>query len=214
MTKDFSKYQDIIDSFRGKVNETGFESKFALSTKNFAKTEKFILKMELKRLAGACTRSIDLRGLVDGICKLFEYNGQSHFLDDVAIRVFEENVVEYNDYTFGVYDAVKNTKNNFRIIYQKEQSGNIRSSDDSLKKTQEKLQYPATLYQFDDNKYRFEERMNYAIAIIITLENRQQLLATSADISVTGCKLRLTNQLPLDVGQIIAVNFFGFRAKI
>ena len=213
MTKDFSKYQDIIDSFRGKVNQASFESRFALTTKHFVKTEKFILKMELKRLSGACTRSIDLRGLVDGVCKLFEYNGQSHFLDDVAIRVFEENVAAYNGYTFGVYEAVKNTKNNFRIIYQKEQSGNIRPSDDSLKKTQEKLQYSASLYQFDDNNYRFEERMNYAIAITITLENKQQLLATSVDISVTGCKFRLTNQLPFDIGQIIAVKFSGLDHK-
>lgn len=213
MTKDFSKYQDIIDSFRGKVNQASFESRFALTTKHFVKTEKFILKMELKRLSGACTRSIDLRGLVDGVCKLFEYNGQSHFLDDVAIRVFEENVAAYNGYTFGVYEAVKNTKNNFRIIYQKEQSGNIRPSDDSLKKTQEKLQYSASLYQFDDNNYRFEERMNYAIAITITLENKQQLLATSVDISVTGCKFRLTNQLPFDIGQIIAVKFSGLEHK-
>ena len=213
MTKDFSKYQDIIDSFRGKVNQASFESRFALTTKHFVKTEKFILKMELKRLSGACTRSIDLRGLVDGVCKLFEYNGQSHFLDDVAIRVFEENVAAYNGYTFGVYEAVKNTKNNFRIIYQKEQSGNIRPSDDSLKKTQEKLQYSASLYQFDDNNYRFEERMNYAIAITITLENKQQLLATSVDLSVTGCKFRLTNQLPFDIGQIIAVKFSGLDHK-
>ncbi|MDX2369804.1 MAG: PilZ domain-containing protein [Colwellia sp.] len=213
MTKDFSKHQDIIDSFRGKVNKTGFDTKFTLSTNNLVKTEKFILKMELKRLAAACTRSIDLRGLVDGVCKLFEYNGQSHFLDDVAIRVFEENVAEYGDYTFGVYEAVKNTKNNFRVIYQKEQSGNIRSSDDSLKKTQEKLQYPASLYQFDDYDDRFEERMNYAIAIIITLENKQQLLATSVDISVEGCKFRLTDKISLKIGQITNIKFSGLEQE-
>jgi len=213
MTKDFSKHQGIIDSFRGKVNETGFDTKFALSTNNLVKTEKFILKMELKRLAGVCTRSIDLRGLVDGVCKLFEYNGQSHFLDDVAIRVFEENITKYGNYTFGVYDAVKNTKNNFRVIYQKEQSGNIRVSDNSLKKTQEKLQYPASLYQFDDYSDRFEERMNYAIAITITLENKQQLRATSTDISVGGCKFRLTDKSPLNIGQIINIKFSGLAQE-
>jgi hypothetical protein len=212
MTKDFSKYQDIIDSFRGKVNKTGFETKFTLSTNNLVKIEKFILKMELKRLAGVCTRSIDLRGLVDGECKLFEYNGQSHFLDDIAIRVFQDNVAEYNDYTFGVYEAVNNTKNNFRVIYQNEQSGNIRSSVESLKKTQEKFQRPASLYQFD-YKDRFEERMNYAIAITITLENKQQLRATSTDISVMGCKFRLTDEKPLDIGQIIEVKFSGLKQE-
>lgn len=132
MIKDFSKYQHIIDTFRGKVNKTNFDAKFASSTKSLSKTEKFILKMELKRLASACTRSIDLRGLVNGVCKLYEYNGQSHFLDEVAIRVFEEHVAEYGTYTFGVYEAVKNTENNFRVIYQTEQSGYIRTTEEPV----------------------------------------------------------------------------------
>lgn len=211
MTKDFSKYQDIIDSFRGKVNKAGFDTKFASSTSHLSKTEKFLFKMELKRLASGCTRSIDLRGLVDGVCKHFEYKGQSHFLDDVAISVFETNVDEYGDYTFGVYDAVKNTKNHFRVIYQNEQSGNIRTLDEPLKKTQEKLQYPASLYQFNDYNDRFEERMNFAIAIIVTLENKQQLQATSSDISISGCKFRLTNEMPLNVGQIVDIKFSGLE---
>jgi hypothetical protein len=213
MTKNFSKHQNIIDSFRGKVNKTSFETTFASSTHNLAKTEKFILKMELKRLAGPCTRSIDLRGLVNGVCQLFEYKGQSHFLDTIAIRVFEDNVAEYDDYTFGVYEAVKNTENNFRVIYQNEQAGNIRSSTDPVKATQEKLQYPASLYQFDDYDDRFEERMNFAIAIIITLKNKQQLLATSSDISMTGCKFRLTGEMPLKIGQVIEVRFSGLEQQ-
>ena len=51
--------------------------------------------MELKRLAQPCTRLIDLRGLVDGECKTYEYNERPHYLDDVAIKVFEENVAYY-----------------------------------------------------------------------------------------------------------------------
>jgi len=213
MTIDFSKYQDIIDSFRGSVNKTSFDSKFALSTNNLVKTEKFILKMELKRLAAPCTRSIDLRGLVDGVCQLFEYKGQSHFLDDIAISVFEDSVAKYHGYTFGVYEAVKNTKNNFRVIYQNKQAGNIRPSSAPLKKGQEKWQYPASLYQFDDYDDRFEERMNFAIAIIVILENKQQLLATSSDISMTGCKFRLIDEKTLDVGQIVDIKFSGLEQK-
>jgi hypothetical protein len=213
MNTDFSKYEDIIDSFRGKVNKVGFDTQFDLSTHNLAKTEKFILKMELKRLAGECSRSIDLRGLVNGVCKLFEYDGQSHFLDDVAIRVFEANIAEYEVYTFGVYEAVKNTKNNFRVIYKNEQLGNIRGSDEPLKKTQEKLQYPASLYNFDNYYDRFEERMNFAIEIIVTLENQQQLDATSADISITGCKFRLTNEVSLQIGEIITIQFSGLQRE-
>jgi hypothetical protein len=213
MNKDFSKYQDIIDSFRGKANKAGFDSKFSLSTHNLNKTEKFLLKMELKRLDSVCTRSIDLRGLVNGVCKLFEYNGQSHFLDEIAIRVFEANIIEYEAYTFGVYEAVKNTENNFRVIYQNEQSGNMRVTDNSLKKTQEKLQYPASIYQFTDYFDRSEERMNFAIPIIITLTNNKNLNATTADISVTGCKFRLISAVPLITGEIITIKFSGLEGE-
>ncbi len=213
MTKDFSKHQNIIDNFRGKVNKTGFDTKFEAATSNLVKAEKFLLKMELKRLAGVCTRSIDLRGLVDGECTLFEYKGQSHFLDDVAVGVFEESVAEYDGYTFGVYEAVRNTENNFRVIYQKEQSGRMLYADEQLKKTQEKYQYPASLYHFDDYDDRFEERMNFAIAIVVILENKQHLIATSSDISMTGCKFRLTDELPLQIGQRLDIKFSGLEQE-
>ncbi|HCM46464.1 MAG TPA: hypothetical protein DIS98_02765, partial [Colwellia sp.] len=64
----------------------------------------------------------DLRGLVNGECQLFDFQGQSHFLDDVAISTFKENVAMYGGYTFGVYEVVKNAKNSFRNIYQNEQT--------------------------------------------------------------------------------------------
>ena len=64
MSKDFSKYSKIIQQFRGQVNRSDFEPKFAKATEGLAKTERFLLKMELKRLASPCTRLIDLRGHV------------------------------------------------------------------------------------------------------------------------------------------------------
>jgi len=216
MSTDFSKYQKIIDNFRGEVNKPSFDIKFTQSTKNIAKTEKFLLKMELKRLAGACTRSIDLRGLVDGDCKLFEYSGQSHFLDDVAIGVFEENVEGYKGYTFGVYEAVKNTENNFRVIYQKEkknieQSQPQENSAESSKKTSDKTQYPITIFPLNQYHDRIEERMNYVISLAIVLENKQQKSVSSIDISVNGLKFRLNSKEPLHIDQQITIIFKGLE---
>lgn len=92
MNKDFSKHYDIINDFRGEVNKRTFEANYSAVTEHLNKTEKFILKMELKRLAGPCARSIDLRGLVNGECQLFDFHGQTHFLDEVAIASFKESV--------------------------------------------------------------------------------------------------------------------------
>ena len=47
MTKDFSKHQKIIKQFRGKVLNSGFETKFATMVKKIPVTERFLLKMEL-----------------------------------------------------------------------------------------------------------------------------------------------------------------------
>ncbi|MCW8832440.1 MAG: PilZ domain-containing protein [Colwellia sp.] len=213
MSIDFSKYQTLINSFRGQVGKSNFDAKFAASTKKFNKTESFLLKMELKRLASPCTRSIDLRGLVDGNCKVYEYQGQSHFLDEVAIKTFEDNIELYGAYTFGVYEAAKNTENNFRVIYQNEKAGKIASSPEKVAKVQEKLQYPAKLYQFAHYHDRIEERMNFAISLDITRENKQQISAMSSNISVNGCKFRITQEFQLEVGEIINIKFTGMEQE-
>jgi len=217
MTTDFSKYQTIINSFRGEVSKPTFDIKFTQSTKSMAKTEKFLLKMELKSLSGDCTRSIDLRGLVDGDCKLFQYSGQSHFLDDVAVGVFEENVDEYKGYTFGVYEAVKNTENNFRVIYQKEQNkvGESNSKEapaDLSKKSLDKTQYPVTLFPLNQYHDRKEERMNFVTSLVIVLDKGQQKSVSSIDVSVSGLKFRVNGMGSIYIDQHITVLFKGLES--
>ncbi len=213
MSIDFSKHQILINNFRGQVNKSSFDVKFSADTKKLTKSESFLLKMELKRLASPCTRSIDLRGLVDGNCKNYQHQGQNHFLDSVAIKTFEENVEHYGAYTFGVYEAVKNTENNFRVIYQKEQADIKQPIAETVKKSPEKLQCPAKRYQFTDYFDRAEERMNFAINLTITLKSKEQIPATSSDISVNGCKFRLTEQSLLSTGDTISIKFTGLEQE-
>lgn len=213
MTKDFSKFAKIIERFRGEVLKSTFETKFTEATKSIAKTERFILKMELKRLAQPCTRLIDLRGLVDGECKTFEHENRPHYLDDIAINVFNENVSAYGGYTFGVYEAVTNTENNFRVIYHREKSNKtITSETPSDVNTQaEKLQYPAKLFTFGPYLNRAEERMNFAIPIEVSLSKTEKVSCTSSDVSVNGCKFRLTKPAKVEVGQTISIRFVGLE---
>lgn len=218
MNTDFSKYQKIINHFRGEVNKPSFDVKFTQRTKQMPKTEKFLLKMELKRLASACTRSIDLRGLVDGDCKLFQYSGQSHFLDDVAIGVFEDNVDKYKGYTFGVYDAVKNTENNFRVIYQKEQqnseqSNPVEPTKELPKKTSDKTQYPVSIFPLNQYYNRVEERMNFVIPLAIISENNQKKSVSSIDISPQGVKFRFNGKEPLYIDQTLTITFKGLEGE-
>ena len=215
MTKDFSQHAKIIERFRGEVKQADFEANFLSATKSLAKTERFLLKMEIKRLAQPCTRLIDLRGHVDGDCKAFEDDNRTHYLDELAIKVYQESANAYGAYTFGVYEAVNNTENNFRVIYQREKAGKLTpavNSTDSLK-VQEKLHYPAKFIALGDFHNRHEERMNFAIPVIATLANEQRLEATSSDISVSGVKFRFNEMQKVAVGDVIKLEFTGLNQE-
>ncbi|GAA6206039.1 PilZ domain-containing protein [Thalassotalea sp. SU-HH00458] len=214
MTNNFSKYQTIIDDFRGKVLSKDFEAEFSHVTKNIPKTERFLLKMELKRLANPCTRLIDLRGHVDGECRAFEHEGRTHYLDDIAIRVFEESFADYQGYTFGVYEAVMNTENNFRVIYQNEKN-QIKTPNVTVKpaKVFEKSQYPAQLFSFGPYFNRSEERMNFAIALQVHFSDDKMVEGTCSDISVNGCKFRFNSVENIKIRQLITIRFSGLEGE-
>ena len=212
MNKDLSKYKKIIDFFRGQTLSNKFEALFATKCEHIPKAERFILKMELKRLAGACTRLVDLRGHVDGDCRTYEHEGRVHYLDTVAIKVFEENIAMYGNYTFGVYEAITNTENNFRVIYQKEKEGIQKTNDTHVKKIVEKTQYPASILKFGDYHNRAEERMNFSIPITVNAENNK-IICNSSDISVNGCKFRISASHKFTIGQEIDIRFVGLEQE-
>lgn len=217
MTNDFSKYSHFIQQFRGRVSTNAFENEFSKATEGLAASERFLLKMELKRLAQPCTRLIDLRGHVDGECELYEEDNRSHYLDDVAMNVFEENMAVYGHYCFGVYEAVNATENNFRVMYQKENALQVaeasKEPSDDANKTVEKLQHSAKNYPYDFYINRSEERMNFAISVEILLEDKRKVTCTSSDISANGCKFRLPKNEFLHVGQIIFIRFVGLEQE-
>jgi hypothetical protein len=213
MTTDISKYQKIVEQFRGNVLNNDFETHFTAMTQHIPKTERFLLKMELKRLAAACTRLIDLRGHVDGECRPFENDGRRHYLDDNAIKVYEENIMAYRNYTFGVYEAVMSTENNFRVIYQKEKNSPGKPLPTESTKVYEKTQYPASLFTFGPYHNRAEERMNFAISIDVFLDNGEEYECTSSDISVEGCRFRFNYPNEISIGQLIKVRFRGLEGE-
>jgi len=214
MTTDFSKYQKLVEQFRGNVLKNTFETNFAAMTQHIPKTDRFLLKMELKRLAAPCTRLIDLRGHVDGECRSFEHDNRTHFLDDIAIKKFKENIIYYQGYTFGVYEAVLNTENNFRVIYRNEKNNTAKQVKPEDSKVFEKTQYPAKLFTFGPYHDRCEERMNFAISINITFEfDKNNYECTSSDISEVGCKFRINHATKITVGQIIKIRFNGLEEE-
>ena len=142
MNQDLSQYASVIEQLKPMVKEPEFNQVLQQIASHIPKEKRFLIKMEVKRLARPCLRAIDLRGQVDGQCKLYEYNGIKHYLDDVAIEVFEQQVRIFGLYCFGVYEAVMATENNFRVIREKAEARN--------EKEQEVAEKPKnSLTQFD-----------------------------------------------------------------
>ncbi|MFT5755483.1 MAG: hypothetical protein ACI9LM_000192 [Alteromonadaceae bacterium] len=206
MTKDYSQYQKIITQFRGKVLSNDFNSKFLVATKNILKTDRFLLKMELKRLATPCVRALDLREYAQETCLFFEYGNQQHILDQDAIDVFNENVKAYGEYTFGVYEAVIN----FRDKIQPE---HVLITPDNSPQLNSKINtnFLVKFYQFGPYFNRSQERMNYATPLQLTLSDDYIVDAISSDISESGCKIRLNTTQVLRIGQVIKVTFSQFK---
>ena len=209
MSQDLEEYQDIIEQLKPMINEPEFNQVLSQVASNVPKQKRFLIKMELKRLAKPCLRLIDLRGQVAGDCRQYTYQDKSHYLDDTAIDVFERQVRLFGEYTMGVYEAVKNTENSYRIIYQKQREeaakeGQVIKHDEP---------HHAPVMQFGDFAKRSEERMNFAVNIELFTELNKSIQATTIDVSVSGLKVKVANEHLFKVGERVTVQFRGLEGE-
>ncbi|MGY0640129.1 MAG: PilZ domain-containing protein [Paraglaciecola chathamensis] len=211
MNQDFEQYHDIIEQLKPMINEPEFGQILTQVAGSVPKQKRFLLKMELKRLARPCTRLIDLRGYVDGKCKLYEYEDQQHFLDDIAIEVFERQVRSFGEYSVGVYEAVMNTENNYRVMHKKEQQASLQPTQPEEDSTPASQQYLAPIMPFGEYAQRSEERMNYSMSVELFTETNKSMLATTVDVSLSGLKLKISKEYRFKSGERLAVQFRGLE---
>ncbi|MFC4655235.1 PilZ domain-containing protein [Rheinheimera marina] len=219
-TSDLAEHIGVIERLKPLLNTPDFDQVFKLLTEDLPKSKQFLIKMELKRLGQPCSYYIDLRGRVDGEVRPYEHNGQTHYMDDVAIRTFEKGVKQYSRYTVGVFEDVSNTSNNHRVRYQQEQAQRkLMPSVSPLVAAQEEEDAQAEqhktiqLIKFAEYQTRSEERMNFSIDIELILDNQDRLQATTSDLSVSGCKIKLAKEMTFAPGQKVAIFFRGLEQE-
>lgn len=213
MEKELQQYADIIEQLKSSIGAPEFNQILMQLTQNLPSEKRFLIKMELKRLAKPCVRSIDLRGQVDGECKLFEYRGRKHYLDDVAIDVFNRQVNIFGNYTFGVYETVMATENNFRVMRERAEQQALQGTVKSDAETkQENLhQYSIPVVNLLNYAHRNQERMNFAVAVEIQDESGSQYKASSVDISTEGLRLKLPKEYRFRPEQKLHIFFRGLE---
>ena len=219
MRQDLEEYHDIIEELKPMINEPEFNQVLNQVDSAISKQKRFLLKMELMRLARPCIRLIDLRGLVDGKCRLYEHQGKQHYLDELAIETFERQVRIFGEYTIGVYEAVTNTDNNFGVMYKKEQqesktkqnTQNTQNKQVEVKPKAESFQAP--LIKFGTFAHRDEERMNFSVNIEMFSEMNKSIQATTIDVSVKGLKVKASKEHLFKPEERLTVQFRGLEKE-
>ncbi|MDF2178008.1 PilZ domain-containing protein [Aliiglaciecola sp. CAU 1673] len=215
MAAGIEQYQELIEQLKPVVGEPDFNQILSQVASNLPKPKRFLLKMELKRQAKPCLRPIDLRGTVDGQCQPYEFEGITHHLDDVAIEVFERQVRSFGHYTLGVYEAVTNTENNFRVMHQKalEQGTDIDTISGLHSSAEEspERRYLTPTIKLGSVLQRNEERMNFVAPLELFTELKESVHATSIDISVGGLKVKAPKRHLFKPGEKVSVHFRGLE---
>ncbi|GAB3036988.1 PilZ domain-containing protein [Bowmanella dokdonensis] len=210
MAAGIEQYQDLIEQLKPVVKEPAFNQILSQVASSVPRPKRFLIKMELKRQAKPCKRIIDLRGMVDGQCRPYEHDGILHYLDDTAQEVFERQVRSFGGYTLGVYEAVTNTENNFRVMHQKSQQDNAETPGINQDLPPES-RYQTPLISFSGFHQRREERMNFVVPVDLFTELRESVHANSVDISVSGLKVKVHKRHMFKPGEKLTVHFRGLE---
>lgn len=197
------KHEDLVNELKTYLGNAKFDLIFKSKTAGLTKPEQFLMKMEMSRLSQPVARFVDLRGLVTGQVKPYEHNGKQHFMDDTAIEVFEKALKQHGEYTLAVYEAVMNTENNHRVLQkQAAEKSELQELENNLS---------TEVIKFASYESRREERMNYSIKVTIDYKDKQNIAASTSDISLSGCKVKLATRYSIKKGELIAMRLVGLE---
>ncbi|TMP03992.1 PilZ domain-containing protein [Pseudoalteromonas sp. S3178] len=197
------KYEDLVNELKTYLGNAKFDLIFKSKTASLTKPEQFLMKMEMSRLSQPVARFVDLRGLVTGQVKPYEHNGKQHFMDDTAIEVFEKALEQHGGYTLAVYEAVMNTENNHRVLQKQA------AEQSELQEFENKLS--TEVIKFASYESRREERMNYSIKVTIEYKDKKNIAASTSDISLSGCKIKLGTRYSIKKGELLAMRLVGLE---
>ena len=197
---------EIIEQLKPLVGEPNFPLLLDKLTPDFSKTQRFLIKMELTRLAKICTRIIDQREKIHGTTSTIQHNGITHYLTEQSLTVFKQQVELYGDYTIGVYEAVDMQLSEEKLVNQ--QSATIRNVHYDTKDN-----FKAPAIKFDDFIQRCEERMNFFVELELVAELQDEIPALSLDISINGLRAKVSNDYQFKTGRNLFVLFRGLAKE-
>lgn len=196
----------IVDIFRYEYGNPLLDEKLIQYAPEESVSSRFLIRMEIGRLAKHCNRIIDLRDSQTD-WKTFEYNGIKHYINDTTAQDFNEIIKNYKGYTLGAYDLIINRAR----ARQREAIANPNS-----------VNVPDVNYTSITHFYqRKEQRLYFVSQIEVYLEDprdvplsQQKKIAftgSTTDISPLGMCIKLSGvPIPQDTKSIY-IRFIGFE---
>lgn len=196
----------MVDLFRFDYGSPALDEKLAKYAPNESLSSRFLVKMEIARLARPSNRIIDLRDSQSD-WKPFEYNGVKHYINDATVQDFIETVKNYRGYTLGAYELIiKRAKDK-----RKEEIANPNS-----------VSVPEVNYTSLTHFYQRKEQRLYFVSPIeiyvddpkgipIAQQKKIAITGNTTDISPLGGCIKLSGiQIPKDTKSIY-IRFIGFE---
>lgn len=165
---------------------------------------KILVKMELNRVMAPCKKSIDLRGRVKGECRQYLLDGIPHWLDDVAFNAYHKNIEKFGGYTEGMWEALLNTRNSFRVLNKHSGKNELPSLTDP------KSPFLAEPVHLGYDLKRQEKRLKVQSQVEIIRSNSQVLHGLSIDLSCSGAKFKVPSAFKYSLGEVLQVTFTEF----
>lgn len=188
-------------------NTEEFEQILSQITKGQPPSVKLLVKMELNKKMAPCSKPVDLRGRVQGECREYILDGLTHWLDDVAFNDYHKNVNKFGRYTEGVWEALYNTRNNFRVMGE-----NQNSAKEDL--TTENNPFLVEIIDLGYDLLRQENRLKLSSQAEIKLANGQLVNALTVDLSPSGAKLKVPAAFDYKLGEVIHVRYTDLDKKL
>ncbi|MDE1240704.1 PilZ domain-containing protein [Vibrio aestuarianus] len=195
-----SEILSIAERLIPAYGSTDFEYLLLQMTEDEPPSVKLLVKMELNRLMAPCIRSIDLRGRVQGECREYLLDGRKHWLDDVAFNAYHKSIKKFGSYTDGVWEALNNTRNNFRVMQQ-------RGTNNPQKSANANSLFEAEPVKLGYDLKRQENRLRVTSQVEIHLQNKQLVNGLSVDLSASGAKFKVPAAFDYKLGEVIKVHF-------
>lgn len=186
MALDKDKYKYLIETLATAAHNFDFYEQLTSAMSGEDEEIKFLVAMEIKRLAQPCITSIDLRALVEEECEVFLYEGVKHYLSAPAIERFNQLLEQYGTFTVGVKEDLLTFYENKR-----DESLGITNTSNSSADPRTFISYYESFLNYPVRK---GERLLVDIEIRLFLSSTLVLEGIAVDISKSGLRVHLLNE--------------------